>query len=342
MTRLGQEGFGQFPVLKPGQSINGTGTQTTGLYTQNKVAGVSGAAPQILIPIANPSTQSTIIVRGSFIAPNSAGNNATMVTLAADGAAIKHIGFGLNLLNQIQIIRGTSSTILGTSTDALVLDGTTRHHFEFKATIADAGGSIEVRIDGAVFINLTGIDTRNGGTNTWPDGLFLNGANSTKWADIMWQDTLGSSPYNDFMGDQLVLTQLPNGDGASSQWLGSDGNSVNNSLLVDENPLNTTDYVGDNVAGHRDLYAFEDLPVAGTVHAVQVHAYAIKTDAGARSVKLIERMGSGANPIQASTARPLGTTTYSMISGELLTTDADGTAWDVTKFNAAQFGVELV
>lgn len=46
----------------------------------------------------------------------------------------------------------------------------------------------------------------------------------------------------------------PDGNGTYSQWIGSDGNSLNNYALVDERPPNTSDYVYSSGTNYLDSY----------------------------------------------------------------------------------------
>ena len=96
-----------------------------------------------------------------------------------------------------------------------------------------------------------------------------------------------------FLGDITVETLYPNGDGAANQWLGSDGNSTSNYLLVNETgaPV-TTSYTGDSVSGHRDLYTLTDLvATTGTVVGVCHQAYAAASDAvTSRQMKVVNHV----------------------------------------------------
>jgi hypothetical protein len=90
---------------------------------------------------------------------------------------------------------------------------------------------------------------------------------------------------------------LSDGNGDFSQLVGSDADSTNNYLLVNEAgaPV-TTSYVESDTVGQRDFYAMGDIdPVQRHRAGVQVSAYCNNPDGGAgRSAKL----GSGRAPVR--------------------------------------------
>jgi hypothetical protein len=130
---------------------------------------------------------------------------------------------------------------------------------------------------------------------------------------------------------------FPNGNGASSQWVGSDGNSTDNYLLVDEAaPNDDTDYVTSATVGDKDTYAYSNLtPGSGSVYAVQIAAWARKTDVAERKIATIARTTSE----QDSADRTLATTyTYYL---DVRNTRPGGGAWSISDVNGAEFGVKV-
>jgi hypothetical protein len=211
---------------------------------------------------------------------------------------------------------------------------------EVKATIADSGGNVEVRINGQTFINYTG-DTRNSTTGT--AGIdrvtlagYASGTTGGMWDDFYVLDTTGSA-LNNFLGDCRVSTLAPTSDSAV-QFTKSTGAS--NFSCVDEGRHNSdTDYVESSTAGHIDKYGYADLSAnVTTVHAVQVMSYARKTDAATRTLR---------NKLYSSSATLDGSTTavtyaYQPIA-TLATTDPNtSAAWTAAGVNAALAGVEIV
>ncbi len=279
-----------------------------------------------------------------WIVPGNFGLSSEVpVQFCADAGVTTHLSLVFDSSGHLQLKRGTSGgTVLATSTQ--VYPTNTWRYIEMQATIDDATGRCIVRVDGVVWIDFTG-DTRNAGTSVLTDTLKFSGYSSgnQRWDDLYvlneTDDTANTGrPDNDFLGDLKVEALLPNGDGASSQWLGSDGNSVQNYLLVDEVPVNTTDYVGTPTVGQRDLWAMADLPASTqTVFGVRAALYAAKSDAGAAGMKVAVRDSAGTVTLDADI--PLSTTWLSYW-GTMRRTKPAGGAWTATEVNALQIGVE--
>jgi len=241
---------------------------------------------------------------------------------------------------RIQIVRG-DGTVLGTGTT--ILTSGIWYFIELKATINDSTGSAAVKVNGVTEVTVSGVDTRNGGSAATADRVifFSNGSvgGTFRLDDVYICDGTGSAPTNDFLGDCRVQALFPNGDGNSSQLVGSDGNSVNNSLLVDETtPNGDTDYVEGANVGDKDTYAYGNLtPTSGTVYGVQPNLYARKTDAGTRSIASVARL-SGTEVDSAAAAL---STSY-LYYRDIRETKPGGGAWSIADVNNAEFGVKVV
>lgn len=264
----------------------------------------------------------------------------SFLVLSGDAGVTTHLTFRVLATGAIEVRRGTQSgTVLGTT--ASVLTANAWHFIEAKATLSDSVGAVTVRVDGVAVLTLTNVDTKNAGTNTTFDSVsisFAATANS-QHDDVYIMDTTGSAPYNDFLGDCKIETLVPTGNGASSQLVGSDGNSTDNYALVDEIPASISDYVQSATVGNKDTYQFQDLATAsGTVLAVQVNAAATKSDVGAASFELVIRSSGGTETIIA----PQGlTASLAWISSGPVLLDPSGAVWTIANVNGAQFGVRV-
>jgi hypothetical protein len=232
-----------------------------------------------------------------------------------------------------------AGTSLGTYIKPLTLNQW--YYLEFKATISDTVGVVELKIDGVSVINLSSQDTRNGANATVNEIVLSNGAQFTVGDidDIYVVDTSGGAPTNDYLGDIRVEALFPNGNGNTSNLTGSDGNSTDNYLLVDEvTPNDDTDYVESSTVGDKDTYAFGNLtPTTGTVYAVQPCLYAKKTDAGTRKIASIARL-SGTEVDSAD--QTLGAS-YAYFT-DIREAKPGGGVWTITDVNNAEFGVKVV
>lgn len=244
-------------------------------------------------------------------------------------------------LGHITVRRG-DNTLLATSALNYTFAGVWKY-IEVQATIADSGGTCIVRVDGTEWINFTG-DTRNAGSATDIDKVRMFhpsafGATTDDWYVTNGTDDTATSGRadNGFLGDLKVEGLLPNGNGATSQWVGSDGNSTDNYLLVDEQPANTSDYVGSSVIGDRDFWTMADTATTGTVYAVSGVVHAAKSDAGAAALKVLLR-DSGGTVVTGSSISM--STTWVTYNGTVYTAKPTGGAWTVAAVNGLQLGVE--
>jgi hypothetical protein len=276
---------------------------------------------------------SEIFVACAFYFPSS--SNATWISLWGDSGATQHLTILRNTSGFLELRRGTNAgTLLATGATSIPDSAWTQ--IQVRATIADSGGICQVRLNGssANEIDFTG-DTKNAGTNTTVDHVRFNTTSTSFFVtDIAILNTSGSV-NNTWPGDVRVQTLTPSGDGNSSQGVGSDGNSVNNSLLVDETPYSSADYVGITTDGNADSYAMSDL-VAGTstVKAVQINLSAAKSDSGTKYIK--RRIRSGSTNYDGSSV--VLATTYATISEVLESDPATSTTWTASGVNAVEAG----
>lgn len=269
------------------------------------------------------------------------------VQFRGDAGVTTHLTVGYDASGFVTLrLGGATGTLLATS--AYAWPPSQWRYMEVSATIADAGGTCVVKVDGATIINFTG-DTKNAGTATTIDRLAFLGSTAAGGANTRWDDlyvlngvdataTQGRA-NNDFLGDIKVEPLFPNADGTTNQFVGSDGNSVSNYLLVDETSTSTADYVGSPTPGDRDLYNITDLAAnIGTVYAIRTNAYVSKSDAGLAGIKTILRESSGTLTDDAVTAL---STTWAYIFGGIRATRPGTTSpWTPADINALQIGVE--
>lgn len=235
-----------------------------------------------------------------------------------------------------KIIATRNGTTLGTGTNG-ALSLNTFYYIEAKVLISATVGTVDVYVNGVSILSLTGQNTRaTANTQTNAVRFGQTGGTTHDWDDVYICDTAGST-NNTPLGDVRVQAILPNGNGNSSVLVGSDGNSTDNYLLVDESTPNTADYVESSTPGDKDTYAYPNLtPTSGTVYGVQVLPYAAKTDAGTRSIVTVARL-SGTEADSAVATLSTTATYYP----DIRETKPGGGAWSVSDVNSAEFGVKV-
>lgn len=249
-----------------------------------------------------------------------------------DAGVVSHVDLRMDSSGHLLVTR--SGTVLATSTLLWPLDSAF-HWVAFGVTISDTVGTVDVKVDGVSYIAITGADTRNGTSSTINScvlgGIANDGSHNVDYDDWIMAD----GEYS----DRACLTLLPNGNGNSSDFTGSDGNSTDNYLLADESaPNGDTDYNQSSTAGHKDLYTMANLANAtGTIDAVVGMIVARKDDAGARTFRILQRESS----TEASGTTRTPTTSY-VTYWDVFATKPSGGAWDATAVNALEQGMEIV
>jgi hypothetical protein len=289
----------------------------------------------------------TAVVTGASIF-NGAGYtySATLFAFRAGAGATSEVltlrvnPTGYSPAGRLSVNRGLhtqTGTELGVS--AVTVPSDAWHRIEVKV-IAGTGtaGTVIVRQNGVVTLNLPGVDT--GSANLTGVGLGFANEQNYCWAqtsDDWWICDTSGTVNNDFLGDVRVLGISPSGNGTYSQLTGSDGNSVDNYALVDEVPPDTVDFVGSPTAGQKDTYQYADIPASYTVRGVRVAALASKSDAGQISGRILTRSGTtdAGGPDCALTSTP------TLFSTVLENDPATSAAWTSGGLNAAEFGWEV-
>ena len=244
----------------------------------------------------------------------------------------------------IEVRRGTSTgTVLGTSAAGLVGSGAFTH-FQVRAVISDTVGVVQIRLNGSSSpaINLTSQDTNNGAAavsvNNVRIGTSSTGSKVGYYDDLVIWDTTGSIA-NTWIGDTRVDSYFPNANGDSSQFVGSDGNSTDNYLLVDAAAPNGTDYVQSSTVGDKDLYGFGNMShTPSSIYGVVVTASALKDDAGSRSIRLLAKSSSSEANSGADIAL---STSRTRAIGVFETNPATSAAWTKSGVDGAQFGITV-
>jgi len=166
--------------------------------------------------------------------------------------------------------------------------------FTLSNTLSTAG--LVLRVNGETWLSIDSGDSVASG-NEWTDsfrfGRVVGSSATVDIDDFYILDSAGPAPYNTFLGDLRVDTIRPNGNGTTSNFVGSDADSTDNYLLVDDiTPDGDTTYLKSSTPTDIDLHALESLPVTPqTIFGVQPVSVCKKTDAGVRTAQHAIRTG---------------------------------------------------
>lgn len=237
--------------------------------------------------------------------------------------------------------RGYASTVLQTVALAFPLD--VYLLCEIYVRVGDApDGRVVVKLDGNTIIDYTG-DTRDGLTGVIDSiGSFCGASGGMYIDDIAINNTDGTA-HNSWVGNGYCKAVKANAT-VSAQLLGSDADSVDNHLLVDDLPHDSdTTYVESGTVGQRDVYTLEDVVLAANeaVNAVSVIAIAKLDSAGAGALKVgISNDNDGTPTEVQSDPFALSSDNYKAVQ-LIVPTDPDDGAWVQSSINSMRATIEV-
>lgn len=242
-----------------------------------------------------------------------------------------------------------NGTVLTGGTALVALATGTWYYLEMMVTISNsiAANSCKVYIDGVQRINVTAAQDTQNTANATADNIRLGAVGNVitqaaanyDFCDIYILD--GQTGHTTVYGDTRVVTLLPTGNGATSQWVNNAGNSTNNYSKVNAaiSGDGTTGFVQSGTIGNLDTYAMADL--AGgtvTVRSAQAVMTAEETDVGTRTLGACVRSGGSDH----SSAGQQLTGGYAMYAYPYETDPNGSIAWTPTTINAVEVGPVLV
>jgi len=240
--------------------------------------------------------------------------------------------------NSVYLRRGDyNDTIIAQSTSSFYIN--TWYYLEAKITINNTTGSAIVKVDETEVINVSGVDTQAGSTDEITAFTFPLYVNSRCYIDDLYICDTTGSVNNDFLGPVRVEGLQPSGNGYNSDFVGSDADSTDNYLHVDEVPADDdTSYIKSSTNGHIDSFALGNLTGSvNSIKGIKVNSVAKVSDTFARNYKNLVRvngtnyLGSDNNP----------DTSYNN-NFDIWEEDPDtATGWTETGVNAIEVGVEI-
>lgn len=239
----------------------------------------------------------------------------------------------------IQVQRG-NGTVLGTTAPNVWT--TNWSYLEILYTLHDSAGVVTLKYDGAQVLNLTGQDTKNGGTNAYLGGFkLLNGA---IFDDMYVVNQAAGTGGTTFLGDGRVEMHIPDGAGDTNQFLHGDGSagSSTNYQEVDERPSYDSDttYVKSSTLSDQDTYAMENtFASSGNVKGVQLNVVARKDDTANKSIRLVERSSGGA---QSDNGADLALSTGYRYYQFCFEDEPGATGWTRSTYDSSKSGQKLV
>lgn len=282
------------------------------------------------------SSKGTLIAGFKFRPANFA---ATMDILRFyDGSSVQ-CGLGVNTSGKLIFYRGTTATILATSTT--VLSASTWYLLELKVTFSTSGnsdGSFELRIDTVSEMSASGtVDnttTTNASANSVLVGFMAAGA-AAPFYDDFWVCDNSGGVANDFIGNVRVESLFVSSDN-SVTW--TPLSSTNASNVDEANSDGDTTYNSKATSGV-DLFNHGSLSsTPSIIYGVCVAGKIRKDDTTAKTAR--NKLKSGTTTQNGATRTPI--TTYQWYH-DFYTTDPDtSVAWTSSAVNASKIGYEHI
>ncbi len=269
----------------------------------------------------------------AFYTDVNSSNSSKTIQLLDSASAVQ---LTVSITNGIvQLYRGDSSTLLATAAQAL--QAGVWNYMEVKATIADSGGTFEVRVNEQVWVTYAG-DTKYSSTLSTARTIRLGCASwvNTGFHDLYVCDGTGSA-NNTYLGDVRVDTVRPVGAGALTQF-SPQGGSVNWENVDDPTSDGDTTYNTSDTVGQIDTFDCANLAATNSViSGAQANVMARKDDAGSRTLRALTRIASanyeGADIAMASD--------YCVCRQLWEENPATAAVWTESDINAAEFGYKV-
>ena len=249
-----------------------------------------------------------------------------------DSAGAEQCQLTLDPAGNIHLRRGT--TVIASTTAGSVVSALTTAFLEMEIGLSDSTGTFKLWANNVLVMDASGLDNKNTANNNIRFVALAPGSALDTYCEF---DNLivtdGARPGY----QKRVITLSPTSDTADKDFVASSG--VDNFAVVDETPLNTTDYVQGTNVGDLDLYGFEDLPANfSIIDAVSLVVVAAKSDVASRELRGVIKSGSST----AATPNLALNAAYKPVRS-IVELNPDGSvAWTAGAVNAITAGPEIM
>ena len=240
----------------------------------------------------------------------------------------------LNTTGTIRVTRGTASgtNILGETASPAISNGSW-NHLEIKATFSNTTGTVEIRANEAIVLNLTGLDTvATANVECSQIEIFPTPTSSASGGidDMFIWDTSGTE-NNDFIGDRRVIMLSPSANEATQEWTASSGSAY--AAIDDTAPDGDTTYIeADDAVPVTSEFALTDAAATvGAIAAVQTVVCARRVEA-VSTVMQVSLLSGG--DVDAGASHSIGDAYAYYTDISELNPDT-GAPWTRTALNAA-------
>lgn len=210
----------------------------------------------------------------------------------------------------------------------------TWHHIAIAGFASATIGWISIYANGIKILEATGLNTGTAFFDLYFGGSITLGWAASAYFNDFYVDTSDGSEPNEAPPKKSFLWSVANGNGYTSQWTGSDADSTDNYLLVDEIPPdNDTTYVEAEEVDLVDAYACADIASLPAGYNIIAR---IPTALGKRlgtTEKMI--LGNYDGAIEELGSEKIPPASYGPV-WDRFEAQPDASDWNLADFNAAQ------
>jgi|GEM_PF-6930773 len=245
-----------------------------------------------------------------------------------DAGGTKHVYMRAQADGSIDVYRG-DDVLLGSSGSGVLIQNQWQA-IEVLVHVDDVAGVVKVRVDSTLVIDLTAVDTRNGGTaqiDRFECGRGASWGHQTFW-------TASTQATIELPGEVRVRRLAPATD-ASIAYTRSVG--ADSSDLIDEVGPNDSDYVESSTVNAKDKYNLDSFPGTGGILGVEAVMRHLKTDAGARTARILVEVN--ATDYESADKSPAVTAGYAFHGWQQNPDDAAD--WEAADIDGADWGFKV-
>ncbi len=277
--------------------------------------------------------------------PRSTTDNADLVSWFSDATLVGRLRYnGTNGL--LELLVGSSVVASISAAEAGINTVDVWYHIGVDVKLHGTGGWVYVYRDGNLILSFDGDTLGTTGATTVNRVLFgAHGVGYQGWEDYVYFDDLYVDSTEGETGpgvvpDRRFVLLTPDGNGSYSQFTGSDGDQVDNYLLVDDAPHDEdTTYVKATASGLIDTYAMTTftIPQGWQVAALIPVAVARKM-AAEDDTQVRLAVKSGGSLVQ-SAPKNLGTSYEIAVWHRQESDPATGLPWSQSGIDNVEVGV---
>lgn len=220
------------------------------------------------------------------------------------------------------------------------------YYIEIKVVKSNSisAGDVQLWVDGVQWISLdAGQDTLYSTEPAYTNCIGFYGMNSAAryYDDIYICDETGAV-NNTFLGPVKVATLYPTGEGNTNDFMGSDADSIDNHLHVDDMGQDAdASYVESDTPGAIDLYTMDATDNVGVIHGIDALSRVKNDVIGGGSVR------QGAPILRVNGTNYQGDTfnigpPYVYKHHLLEENPDDSAAWETADLDTIEFGIKVV